>query len=105
MSDDDPPISWDEWDKEISSPGAPWAKYKKGQFPPTQHSKFKQAVVVLADLLLEENEFYKYLSILAFLKNHPKINQILLQYAVVGADLRGNFTSRSLLSPVEVSHV
>ena len=70
--------------------------------PATQDRRFKTAMYVLSELLLEENNFNKYMTILAFLKEHPSINLILLQFAAVGTDMKGNLTSRILASSMEV---
>jgi hypothetical protein len=98
----DIPISWDEWDKKIKSPGSLWETFSRGTIPPTQDMKFKMAVYELVELLLEEKNLLRFLSLLAFLKDHPKMNEILLKYAAMGADLRGDYTSRILVSPIEV---
>jgi hypothetical protein len=102
VSGGDTPISWDEWDTKIKFPGSPWETYSRGTIPPTQDMKFKMAVYELVELLLEEKNLLRFLSVLAFLKHHPKMNEVLLQYAAVGADLRGDYTSRILVSPIEV---
>ena len=64
---------------------------------------FKKAVHEVVKLLLEQKDYLKYLSVLAFLKDHPKMNEQLLQYAVIGADLKRNDTSHIIISPVQVS--
>ena len=70
--------------------------------PPTQEMKFKKAVYELVEMLLEEKKLLRYLSVLAFLKEHPKMNGISLQFAAVGSDLKGSYTSRILVSPIKV---
>ena len=64
--------------------------------PATQDRRFKTAVNEMVQLLLEENSYAKYPSILAFLKEHPKINLILLQFAAVGREMKGTFKGEDL---------
>ena len=78
-------------------------KFKKGIYPKTIMRKFKDASIALAALLMKEKEFSLYISVLAFLKNHPKVNLMLLQSASRLVDLKSDSTSRSLLSPLEVT--
>ena len=96
------PIDWDLWDARIRSESSLWKSFPKGTMPPTQEMRFKRAVFELVQLLSQEEQLQKYLTILAFLKEHPMMNIILLQFAAVGADLQGKLTSRILVSPYEV---
>ena len=76
--------------------------FPRGTMPPTQAIQFKKDIYCLVEMLLEENKLLRYLSILAFLKEHPKMNGISLEFAAVGSDLRGSYTSRILVSPIKV---
>ena len=115
------PIDWDEWDRKLRSkqvlkpsPRAysdtiepsntcnTFDAFPRGTMPPTQAIKFKKDTYCLVEMLLEEKKLLRYLSVLAFLKEHPKMNGISLHFAAVGSDLKGSYTSRILVSPIKV---
>ena len=95
-------IDWNQWDAKIKRKSSTWKSFPKGHMPATQEMKFEKAVYDLVEILGEKKNFHRYLSLLAFLKEHPMINIILLKFAAVGLDLQGEFTSRILVSPFEV---
>ena len=101
--------TWDKWDKMITVTNSSWLMYEKGTYPQTVSNKFRKAARDLADLLqenrlLEKHNFYLYLTTLIFLKEHPRINLILLERTSVLVDMRANFTIRSFITPLEVQH-
>ena len=96
--------TWEQWDKKIKAPKSLWLRFEKGKLPETVRRDFQDAAQNLANLLLEEPENrYRYLALLIFLKEHPKINLELLKYASVAVDFRANFTSRNIISLFEVT--
>jgi len=98
------PIDWDEWDKKVFSNETNFKSFPRGEMPVTQDKKFKEAVNKLAKILLEVKILRKYLSILAFLKEHPDMNEVLLRYTSVAVDLQSSSTARILVSPMEIDH-
>ena len=76
--------------------------FKKGTWPNTISKKFKKAAKDVADLLLVDKTGFTFLVKLIFLKEHPKINLILLQYAAIHVCMRTNFTTQNFVSPIEV---
>ena len=98
--------TWDNWHKKITAPNSSWLNFKRGDYPQTVSKKFKEAVRDLADLLLEETTsdgFHTYLATIMFLKEHPKMNVILLGYATFSVDLNENFTVHDIITPIEVT--
>ena len=89
-------IVWEDWHEKVVSKDEIWKQFPKGTMPATQDRKFKTAVNVMVKLLLEEKSYSKYHSLLAFLKEHPKINLILLQFAALGREMKGTFTQKNL---------
>ena len=96
--------TWDQWDKKIKAPKSPWLKFKKEIIPETVRPDFQEAAQGLANLLLKEPQnAFRYLALLIFLKEHPEINRHLLEYASVAVDFKANYTSRNIISPLEVT--
>ena len=102
MPEDHYPISWEEWDKKVTDKMEKWNHYTKYQIPPNQDVVFKNGSFDLSQLMMEENNLQRYLTILVFLKEHPSINMEMFRWACRASDLQGSFTSRILLSPLEV---
>ena len=102
MPEDHNRISWEEWDKKVTDKMAKWNHYTKYQIPPNQDVVFKNGSFDLSQLMLEETNLQRYLTILVFLKEHPSINMEMFRWACRASDLQGSFTSRILLSPLEV---
>merc|ERR1712142_498929 len=96
--------TWDKWDKKIRAPNSPWLRFKKNVHPQTVRREFKKASHALADLILKEiTRVAPYMAVLIFLKEHPKINHVLLEWAAVSVEFRANFTLRTLISPLETN--
>jgi len=104
VPEDHHPISWEEWDEKVTkmTKKEGWEDFPKDAIPPNMGGPFKVGQSMLADLLLEEKNLQRYLTILVFLKEHPKINRLMLQWASVGSDLQGSMTARILPSQWEV---
>ena len=97
--------TWEEWNKKVTAPKSLWLEFKKDILPGTVRMEFQYAAQGLAKLLLEDsdNNQWHYMALLIFLKEHPVINRHLLIYASVAVDFRANFTSRTIISPFEVT--
>ena len=94
-----PPFTWDGLDEKIKQFNL---KYQKGSMPPTQFKAFKADVKQIVNLLNEHTNFNQFLAILAFLKHHPDVNEVLLRYAVTGAELQRDDISHIIINPFEV---
>ena len=70
--------------------------------PPTQYMDFKATVDKVIKLLDNESDVHQYHSILAFLKYHPEVNEILLQYAVSGSELERDDIAHIFINPFTV---
>ena len=78
-------------------------KYPRGFMPPTQFKDFKSDVKKVVNLLNEHTNFNQFLAIVAFLKHHPDVNEMLLIYAVTGAELQREDISHFIMNPFEVT--
>ena len=77
--------------------------YPRGFMPPTQFKDFKSDVKKVVNLLNEHTNFNQFLAIVAFLKHHPDVNEVLLRYAVTGAELQREDISHIIVNPFEVT--
>ena len=93
-------MPWDIYDKKIKSFNLD--QFKKGKVPHTQDLKFKKLVTKLVDFLRTRSTYNEYYSVVSFLKYHPDVNEILLDYAVVGANFYRNDVSHITLEPLKV---
>ena len=108
LSLNDRNVDWEKWHKDVQRKGSPWLKYDKSSLPPTVSKEFRIAKSALAKLMKREKNFFTHLSILIFMKEHPKINNVLFEYAAVENQFDQNFEKYSLhnvLSPLEVLKV
>ena len=98
------PFTWAGMDEKIKQFNL---KYQRGYMPPTQFKEFKSDVKKVVNLLNEHTNFNQFLAIVAFLKHHPDVNEVLLKYAVTGAELQREDISHIIMNPFEVtsSHV
>ena len=95
-------MPWDIYDKKIKSFNLD--QFKKGKVPHTQDLKFKNLVTKLVDFLRTRSTYNEYYSVVSFLKYHPDVNEILLDYAVVGANFYRNDVSHIILEPLKVDY-
>ena len=70
--------------------------------PHTQDFEFKKAVVDVVEILKTRSTYNEYYSVLSFLKYHPDVNEILLNYAVIGANLERDDISHIIVDPLKV---
>ena len=70
--------------------------------PHTQDFEFKKAVVDVVEILKTRSTYNEYYSVLSFLKYHPDVNEILLNYAVIGANLERDDISHIIIDPLKV---
>ena len=70
--------------------------------PRTQDFGFKKAVIDVVELLKSMSTYNEYYSVLSFLKYHPDVNEILLNYAVIGANLERDDISHIIIDPLKV---
>ena len=70
--------------------------------PPTQEPDFKKAVNGVIKILTTRSTYNEYYSVLSFLKYHPDVNEILLNYAVTGANLERDDISHIIIDPLKV---
>jgi len=96
-------VPWDVYDRKLQSLNL--NQFPKGEMPPTQDPKFKKTVSKLVDLLKKNSSYNEYYSVLSFLKYHPDVNEILLSYAVVGANLERDDISHIIVDPFKVSRI
>ena len=73
--------------------------------PRTQDFSFKKAVIDVVELLKSMSTYNEYYSVLSFLKYHPDVNEILLNYAVIGANLERDDISHIIIDPLKVSTI
>ena len=73
--------------------------------PHTQDFEFKKAVVDVVEILKTRSTYNEYYSVLSFLKYHPDVNEILLNYAVIGANLERDDISHIIIDPLKVSTI
>ena len=93
------PFTWAGLDEKIKQFKL---KYQRGYMPPTQFKDFKSDVRKVVNLLNEHTNFNQFLAIVAFLKHHPDVNEVLLKYAVTGAELQREDISHIIMNPFEV---
>ena len=93
-------FTWDGLDEKIKHFKL---KYPRGFMPPTQFKDFKSDVKKVVNLLNEHTNFNQFLAIVAFLKHHPDVNEMLLIYAVTGAELQREDISHFIMNPFEVT--
>ena len=75
----------------------------QGQHAETLTEKFNHCQNKLADeFLIPETNYENFVAILAFLKEHPRVNEQVLQYAFVTAMLQRDDISHSVPNPIEV---
>ena len=105
MPEDHHPISWEELDAKVTSitKEEGWEHYAKEAIPPNMGGPLQYGQGRLAKLLLEETNLQRRLTILVFLKEHPKINRKMLEWAVVARDMQDGMTARILPSQLEVN--
>ena len=77
--------------------------YQRGFMPPTQFKDFKSDVKKVVKMLNDHTNFNQFLAIVAFLKHHPDVNEVLLRYAVTGAELQREDISHIIVNPFEVT--
>ena len=92
------PQTWDKLDDEVKSLKL---KYKRGLMPPTQYMEFKAAVNKIIEIV-NVKDVHQFHSILAFLKYHPEVNEILLQYVVSGSELERDDIAHIFINPFTV---
>ena len=92
------PKTWDKLDAEVKSLKL---KYKRGLMPPTQYMEFKAAVNKIIEIV-NVKDVHQFHSILAFLKYHPEVNEILLQYVVSGSELERDDIAHIFINPFTV---
>lgn len=78
------PLTWNKLDKNLKKLNLKW---KKGIVPPSQFMEYKESVKKLINFLVKIKDLNQYYAVLAFMKYHPKVNEVLFNNAVVGADL------------------
>ena len=99
MKNIEAPFTWASLDEKIKQFKL---KYQRGFMPPTQFKDFKSDVKKVVNLLNEHTNFNQFLAIVAFLKHHPDVNEVLLKYAVTGAELQREDISHIIMNPFEV---
>ena len=78
------PWTWNKLDKKLKKLDL---NYKKGIVPPSQFIEYKNSVKRLVNFLVSFKNLYQYFAVIAFLKFHPKVNEVLFNNAVIGADI------------------
>ena len=71
--------------------------------PPTQFLEFKDAVRSVAKILTNIKDQKQYYAAIAFLKFHPKVNEVLFQHAVEAADMHNEGSLHVKLDPTKAS--
>ena len=78
-------------------------KFRRGSMPPTISPEFKRSVGEVIKLLnIDLTDLNQFLAMIGFLKYHPDVNEVLLKYAVAGAELERNDISHIILNPFKV---
>ena len=100
-------LEWDKLDNKITEKNSALKTYKRDIIVPTLEKKFQKSVRSLTDLILEEKKKMKddhntFLSLIVFFKEHPSINQIVFKHAITRTIFKDDFTSHSVLNPIQV---
>ena len=78
-------------------------KFRRGSMPPTISPEFKRSVGEVIKLLnIDLTDLNQFLAMIGFLKYHPDVNEVLLKYAVAGAELERDDISHIILNPFKV---